>query len=109
MALTKMKLVNIIGTMSSLDDTVLALGKTGVFQPDETADFFSDNEALIPISSVNDYSPLLDELNELMNGAGIKPEILDTSDYDDASVDDVKSYEVEKYMREHLTQLGVIK
>ena len=92
MALAKMKLVNVIGGLSFLDDTVTALGKTGVFQPDETAEFFSDNESLIPISSVNDYQPLLDKLKELMAGAGIRPQIVDSSEYDDVSTDKVKSF-----------------
>lgn len=92
MALAKMKLVNVIGGLSFLDDTVTVLGKTGVFQPDETAEFFSDNESLIPISSVNDYQPLLDKLKELMAGAGIRPQIVDSSEYDDASADKVKSF-----------------
>jgi V/A-type H+-transporting ATPase subunit I len=92
MALAKMKLVNVIGGLSFLDDTVTALGKTGVFQPDETAEFFSDNESLIPISSANDYQPLLDKLKELMAGAGIRPQIVDSSEYDDVSTDKVKSF-----------------
>ncbi len=92
MALAKMKLVNVIGGLSFLDDTVTALGKTGVFQPDEAAEFFSDNESLIPISSVNDYQPLLDKLKELMAGAGIRAQIVDSSEYDDVSTDKVKSF-----------------
>lgn len=92
MALAKMKLVNVIGGLSYLDDTVTALGKTGVFQPDETAEFFSDNESLIPITSVNDYQPLLDKLKELMAGAGIRPQIVDSSEYDDVSADKVRNF-----------------
>lgn len=101
MALSKMKLVNVIGMMSSLDDTVSALGKTGVFQPDETAEFFSDNESLIPITSANDFSPLLEKLKELMVGAGIKSEIVDSSEYDDAGIDRVRDF-----IRDTDNQLG---
>ena len=92
MALSKMKLVNIIGLMGALDDTVAALGKTGVFQPDETAEFFSDNHNLIPINSTNEYSPLLDKLKELMNGSSIRPEIVDAPEYDEMSIDDVRDF-----------------
>ncbi len=92
MALTKMKLVNIIGMMSYLDDTVSVLGRTGVFQPDETAEFFSDNESMIPISSSNEYSPMLDKLKELMIGAGIRAEIVDSDEYDDVSLDRIRSF-----------------
>ncbi len=92
MALSKMKLVNMIGAMSALDEVVAALGRTGVFQPDETAEFFSDSENMIPINSVNEYSPLLDKLRELMNGSGIRPQIVDAPEYDDMSVDEVRDF-----------------
>ena len=101
MALSNMKLVNVIGGIDYLDDTVTALGRTGVFQPDETADFFSDNQSLIPVSSVNEYSPLLDKLRELMTGAGIRPEIVDSSEYDDKSAEEVKDF-----VRDTESQLG---
>lgn len=92
MALSKMKLVNIIGLMGALDEVVAALGKTGVFQPDETAEFFSDNDSLIPINSTNEYTPLLDRLKTLMSGAAIAPKILRSDAYDDKSVDEVRAY-----------------
>lgn len=92
MALAKMKLVNIIGSMSSLDEVVAVLGRSGVFQPDETAEFFSDNENLIPVNSANEYSPLLEKLRELMNGSGIRPRIVDAPEYDDMSIDDVRTF-----------------
>ena len=92
MALTKMKLVNIIGLQSSLDETVAALGRTGVFQPDEAAEFFSDNESLIPINSANEYAPLLDRLRELLLGAGIRPEIVEAPEYDSMTIDEARSF-----------------
>lgn len=90
MALTKMKLVNVIGMMRYLDDVVSALGRTGVFQPDETAEFFSDNEKLVPVNTQNDFSPLLDKLRELMAGAGIQPKIVDAPEYDDMNAGEMK-------------------
>ena len=94
MALAKMKLVNIIGTMETLDDTVAAVGSTGAFQPDDAAEFFSDSESLIPINASNDYAPLLNKLRELMNGAGITPRIVDAPEYDGISADEVKEFVV---------------
>ena len=90
MALTKMKLVNVIGMMRYLDDVVSVLGRTGVFQPDETAEFFSDNEKLVPVNTQNDFSPLLDKLRELMAGAGIQPKIVDAPEYDDMNAGEMK-------------------
>lgn len=90
MALAKMKLVNVIGLMPYLDDAVSALGRSGVFQPDEAAGFFSDNDKLVPVNSQDDYSPLLDKLRELMEGSGIRPGIVDAPEYDSMSPADIK-------------------
>lgn len=92
MALAKMKLVNIIGALSALDETVSALGHTGVFQPDDAAEYFSDNESMIPISSSNEYEPLLERLRDLMNGSGIRPRITDAGIFDHSGFDEVKEF-----------------
>ncbi len=84
-----MKLVNMIGLMDDLDETVSALGQTGVFQPDETAEFFSNNESLLPISAANDLGPVLDKLREMMHSSGIKPQIVDSDEYESMSVEDI--------------------
>ena len=89
MSLAKMKLVNMIGLMDDLDETVSALGQTGVFQPDETAEFFSNNESLLPISAGNDLGPVLDKLREMMHSSGIKPQIVDSDEYESMSVEDI--------------------
>ena len=90
MALAKMKLVTVIGAMNALDEATTALGRTGVFQPDETAEFFSDNESMIPVNSANEYSPLLEKLRDLMNGSGIRARIVDAPEYDDMSLNDAR-------------------
>ncbi len=91
MALAQMKLVNVIGMMRYLDDVVAALGRTGVFQPDETAEFFSDNEKLVPVNTPDDYSPLLDKLRELMTGSGILPKIVEAPEFDDMNANQLKT------------------
>lgn len=90
MALARMKLVTVIGVMNALDEATTALGRTGVFQPDETAEFFSDNENMIPVNSANEYSPLLEKLRDLMNGSGIRARIVDAPEYDDMSLNDAQ-------------------
>ena len=84
-----MKLVNMIGLMDDLDETVSALGQTGVFQPDETAEFYSNNESLLPVSAGNDLGPVLDKLREMMYSSGIKPQIVDSDEYESMSVEDI--------------------
>ena len=90
MPLSKMKLVNIVGDLEEVDGAVAALGATGVFQPDEAGEFFSDSEKLIPLNATDEFSPLLDKLRELMNGCGVRPEIVDEDRYDSADVETVR-------------------
>ena len=90
MSLSDMKLVNIVGKMDDLDDVVNALGATGVFQPDDAGEFFSDKESLIPINSANDFSPMLDSLKEIMTGSGLRPQIVDSERFDHADPDTVR-------------------
>jgi len=90
MSLSKMKLVNIIGNLTDVDDVVSALGATGVFQPDEAAEFFSDSESLIPLIASNDFSPIMDTLSDIIKRSGLKPKILSTEKYDNADVETVR-------------------
>lgn len=92
MALERMKLVNVIGLMSYLDDVAAALGQTGVFQPDETAEFYSDNENMIPVNASNKFEPLLEKLRELMNGAGIRPKIVDLPEEKDLGFEEANRF-----------------
>ena len=92
MALERMKLVNVIGLMSYLDDVAAALGQTGVFQPDETAEFYSDNENMIPVNASNEFEPLLEKLRELMNGAGIRPKIVDLPEEKDLGFEEANRF-----------------
>ena len=92
MPIAKMKLVNIIGDLSDVDATVTALGSSGVFQPDEAGEFFSDSEILIPLSSSDAYTPLLEKLRQIMQEAQIRPRIVDSDDYDNADMDTVSLF-----------------
>ena len=92
MALERMKLVNVIGLMSYLDDVAAALGQTGVFQPDETAEFYSNNENMIPVNASNEFEPLLESLRELMNGAGIRPRIVDLPEEKDLGFEEANRF-----------------
>jgi len=90
MSLSDMKLVNIVGKMDDLDDVVSALGATGVFQPDDAGEFFSDKENLIPINSANDVSPMLDSLKEIMAESGLRPKIVSSERFDHSDPDTVR-------------------
>ena len=95
MALSKMKLVSIIGMNSHLDEVVTTLGESGVFHPDDAVEFFSETERFVPVSTKNEYSGILTKLKTVMSDAGITPKIVDISNFDlpleqmKANVDDV--------------------
>ncbi|MBQ8056906.1 MAG: ATPase [Ruminococcus sp.] len=81
MALSKMKLITIIGMNKYLDETVSVLGHSGVFHPDDATGFFSEIERFLPVSSKNETSPTLTKLKSIMAQAKIEPKIVDISDY----------------------------
>ena len=92
MPLSKMKLVNIVGDLDDVDATVSALGSTGVFQPDNAAEFNSDSESLIPLNASDEFTPLLEKLRAIIAESGIRPEIVDSNKYDDADLDTVRVF-----------------
>lgn len=103
MALTKMKLMNIIGPINVIDDVVYLLGSSGVFQPDDTQEFFSDKDDLIPIVSVNPYQQALNLLSNMMTKANIKAEIVNSDEYNDK--DDEVLFD---FIKETETDLGAL-
>ena len=92
MPLSKMKLVNIVGDLGDIDAVVNSLGGTGVFQPDDAAEFFSDSDKLIPLNSSDEFSPMLDKLRELMSEADIRPELVSSEEYDSADIETVREH-----------------
>lgn len=82
MALSKMKLITIIGMNNFLDETVSVLGHSGIFHPDDATEFFSETERFLPVSSKNETSTTLSKLKTIMAQAEIEPQIVDISDYD---------------------------
>lgn len=75
MSVSKMKLFHITGNMDSLDATLLACGKTGVSQPDDTLTFFTSG--LKPINESNPYTEPLNRLESSVLRIGEHLETLD--------------------------------
>jgi V/A-type H+-transporting ATPase subunit I len=69
-AVSKMKLVNIIGHMNALDATIFACGKTGISQPDETLTFFSDTTDFTVLNEENPYTDTLNRLESAVSRVG---------------------------------------
>ena len=81
MALSKMKFVSIIGMLKHFEKVVSVLGYSGVFHPDDAAEFFSETEKFLPLNTKNDTAAILAKLKAVMAQAEIEPEIVDISGY----------------------------
>jgi V/A-type H+-transporting ATPase subunit I len=66
MAVVKIKILNVIGRMSELDEVTTALGKSGVFHPDNALAFYSDTSEFIPLNDENPYTNALHLMDETM-------------------------------------------
>ncbi len=89
MALSKMKLISIIGMLGHLDEVVSVLGHCGVFHPDDATEYFSESDRFLPVSSRNESQTTLGKLKSIMQLAGIEPQVVDTQGYN-ISVDDAQ-------------------
>lgn len=78
MAVAKMKLVNVIGRVDSLDPVIFACGKTGISQPDDTMSFFSDTSKFKSIQEDNPYAEPLSKLEAAINRIGGELKTVDT-------------------------------
>lgn len=77
LAVAKMKLVSVIGQMSSLDSVVLACGRSGTFQPDDAMTFFSDTSNFTSIKEDNPYIEVLGRLETVVGRVGGKLTLTD--------------------------------
>ena len=100
MALSKMKLLTLIGMTEHLDEAITVLGESGVFHPDDATEFFSETDKFIPVTSKNETSPTLSKLKNIMAMAKIEPEIVNTKECS------YKADEIEKVVDEIDDKLG---
>lgn len=66
MAVVKIKVLNVIGRISELDEVTTILGKSGVFHPDNALAFYSDTSEFIPLNDENPYTDALHTLEETL-------------------------------------------
>ena len=76
MAVVKIKILNVIGRMSELNDVTTLLGKSGAFHPDNALSFYSDTSEFIPLNDENPYMSALHTLDETMKSMGKHVELL---------------------------------
>ena len=74
MAVSKMKLVNISGSLEALGAVTRACGESGVFQPDDTLSYYSDTSAFSVVHEENPFTAPLSALHGCLQNAGLKPD-----------------------------------
>ncbi len=74
MSVENIKAFSIIGHINVLDKVVMTLGKTGVFQPDEVSNFYSDTKSFTHISSSGVYAEPLSRISNALSALKITPE-----------------------------------
>lgn len=77
-----MKLINIIGMMSEIDDVINVCGKSGVFQPDDVFSFYSNTENFFPIGNENIYTAPLKLLSDTLKYSGMSLKKVDVEDFE---------------------------
>lgn len=76
MAVMKIKILSVIGRMSELDGVTVALGKSGIFHPDNAMSFYSDTSEFTPLNEENPYSEALHALEDTMKSIGRQVDLL---------------------------------
>lgn len=82
MAVTNMKLINIIGLMQNLDEVAEICGESGIFQPDNVFSFYSNTQGFVQISEESPYAKPVNEIAGIVNAMGKSLKIVDISDFD---------------------------
>ena len=80
MSVERMKMVNIWGDFSKLDEASVACLMTDCFQPENTAEYLSESlHNLEKLSSENPYKQPLERIKSFMSVSGIEPKIVNTA------------------------------
>jgi V/A-type H+/Na+-transporting ATPase subunit I len=77
MAIEKMELVKVSGSLESMTEACEKLCESECFHPEQAAKHISAEMGLIPFTDENPYAAQLSELNELVSSAGITPELVE--------------------------------
>lgn len=102
MAVSEMKMINIIGLMQNLEEVVETCGESGIFHPDDVFSFYSNTEGFAPISEESPYARPIKEITDIVKSSGKLLEIVDISDFD---IDKEQIDEYTDYLKE---KLGVL-
>lgn len=91
MAIAPIKVISIIGLVNDLDKVVKICGESQAFHPDEVASFYSNTKGFVPFSEKSPYSKYLQDIKYSAEIAGIKLNLVDTTNFK-AKDDDIFKY-----------------
>lgn len=80
MAVSKIDVVSIIGSMEELERVTAVCGNSSIFHPDNTLSFYSDTSDFSPINDENPYSTSLQSLTDAVTSAGLPLELQNPKD-----------------------------
>lgn len=76
MAVSKIKVVSIIGRMKDLGQVTAVCGKSGIFHPDNALSFYSDTSQFTPLTEENPYADPLQQLTDAVSSVRKKLTLL---------------------------------
>lgn len=81
MSVENIKAFSIMGLENNIDETVMVLGDSGVFHPDELSNFFSDTSGFSHLTASNIFTEALAKITNAMSLIKIDAEYVNTKDY----------------------------
>lgn len=71
MAIEKMKLIRIYGTMDSLDEFITSCCISGEFHPENAVNYISESMGFLPLNEENPYTASIQKIEEIASIAGV--------------------------------------
>jgi V/A-type H+-transporting ATPase subunit I len=81
LAISKIKVISIIGMMNSLDEVIKMAGESQVFHPDNALSFYSDTRGFSPVNEVNLFAEPLEMMKNIASSANFELKIVDISKF----------------------------
>ena len=100
MAVSKIKIVSIVGRIPDLDKVIKTCGEAQIFQPDNALEFYENTDGFNSLAEDNPFTTSLNILKSTMNSANINPQLMDISKFK------VKTQEINEYVAYMSEKLG---
>ncbi|MDR0405101.1 MAG: ATPase [Oscillospiraceae bacterium] len=103
MAISEIRVISIIGVISSLNFVVKTCGESCSFQPDDALSFYPDNKEIgkfSPVVEENPFNKPLKTLKQLARSVDFSLKIIDSSDFD------VEKEDIDEFVNYSMENLG---